>query len=415
MENANQNIIAQLQKSGLSEHEIQSRLMRLKMSTGGTYDPFTDSFTDLADYSPNEPQNVAKSPETMAAGIPHLKTAEELDQDFLSRFELDPSIKDEPIDFCFEHDGIAFCPKGDVQAIKAPQKNGKTFLLTLLMGAALRGEYLGVRCLVRNPRVLYVDTEQHPRNTRQVFRRVCLIAGIDGYVKHENLNMLSLRMAESVEDIKKAIHLKVKYFQPDIVCLDGLVDLLYDFNDLRESKEVVTEISKMALEHNCCVLAVLHTNPSDETKMRGHVGTILSQKASDVVLCRKQQRDDGASVFSVEQTDARNNANFNKFQFAVELRKNPQNEYIAVPVPAYVSMSDKTALDQLFRWALAKEPLRRADLRDKITSDECPHKVSRSTAYSKINDALQAKIICDDDPVTCRLRYVGQDKPKDEL
>ena len=46
-------------------------------------------------------------------------------------------------------------------------------------------------------------------------------------------------------------------------------------------------------------------------------------------------------------------------------------------------------------------------MKDRIISDDCPKKVSRSTAYQKIKDALEAGIIIDDDPATYRLRYVG--------
>ena len=58
--------------------------------------------------------------------------------------------------------------------------------------------------------------------------------------------------------------------------------------------------------------------------------------------------------------------------------------------------------------------MRRADLKDKIISDDCPHKVSRSTAYQRIIDAIAAGIIADDDAVTKRLRYVGLDLPNED-
>ena len=77
-------------------------------------------------------------------------------------------------------------------------------------------------------------------------------------------------------------------------------------------------------------------------------------------------------------------------------------------------MKEKNDLDELFRWALYNNPMRRADLKDKIISEDCPHKVSRSTAYQRINDAIAAGIVVDDDPVTHRLRYVGLDLPNED-
>ena len=361
----------------------------------------------------NENQNY-KIPLPTDADLPHLKTKSELDQEFLEQFELNPEVIDEPIQYTFEIDGIGFSPLGDIQALKGAQKNGKSFFLCLLMGAGLKGEYLGVRCLLENPRILYADTEQHPRNTRLIFRRVCQIAGIDGYVRNERINMQHLRLADDVEIVKKAIRLKIEYFKPHIVFIDGLVDCLVDFNDQKESKKVLTEFARIALENNCCIWLVLHTNPGDSDKMRGHAGTLLSQKASDVVVCVKEKKDDGTTLFNVEQTDSRNNQDFNKFSFAIECSKDSRGEFISVPVKAYVSVQEKTSLDELFRWALKDNPLRRADLKDRIISDDCPLKVKRSTAYQRINDALQAGIIADDDVLTKRLRYIGLDLPNED-
>lgn len=346
--------------------------------------------------------------------VPKLKSQEELDKEFLEPFELDPTIEDEPIQYCFEVGGVSCIPKGDQQANKGQQKNGKTFAEVLFMGAALKGEYLGVRCLIPNAKVLFCDTEQHPRNTRLVYRRVCQIAGINGRERYERLSMLHLRLADDVEITKKAIRLKIMYFRPDIVFIDGIVDCIIDFNDPKESKQYITELSKLALEYNCAIMSTLHTNPNDENKMRGHLGTILAQKASDVIQCIKTKKDDGSVVFEVEQTENRNNADFKKFSFAIEMRKDVSGELISVPVKSYVSVQEKAALDELFRWALYNNPMRRADLKDKITSDDCPKKVSRSTAYQRINDALAAGIIKDDDPVTYRLRYVGLDMKNED-
>ena len=187
-----------------------------------------------------------------------------------------------------------------------------------------------------------------------------------------------------------------------------------EIQKLYERKNGLTELAKIALEYDCAIRCTLHTNPGDESKMRGHLGTMLAQKASDVIQCIKTKKDDGSVVFEVEQTENRNNADFGKFAFAIEMRKDVSGELIAVPVKSYVSVKEKTDLDELFRWALENNPLRRADLKDKIISKDCPQKVSRSTAYQRINDALAAGIIRDDDPVTYRLRYVGLNLPNED-
>ena len=429
-------IVTELRKSGIPEDEIQRRVMKWKMAqgTGGTYYPLTDDYVGQAVNEPPAPSNVPQlesdgrnkmnhdcNVEQLRIALPSesdVKTERELleqqDKEFLAPFELDPSVIDDPLEYCFDVGGIPCSPKGDIQANKGAQKNGKTFSEIYFMGAALKGEYLGVRCLIKDPKVLFIDTEQSPRNTRLVYRRVCQIAGLNGRERHERLSMLHLRLSEDVETTKKAIRLKIKYFRPDIVFLDGIVDCVVDFNDQKESKQYLTELSKLALEYKCAIWCTLHTNPGDDSKMRGHLGTMLAQKASDVIQCVKTKNQDGSVIFSVEQTDNRNAADFGKFAFAIEMRKDTSGEYISVPVKSYVSIQDKTALDELFKWALHDSPLRRSDLKDKIISDDCPMKVKRSTAYQKINDALSAGIIADDDPVTYRISYVGLNLPNED-
>lgn len=428
-------IVEQLRGQGLSDNEIQERLQRWEMSRncGGSYDPISGTYAriplpDEVLQLDNEIKPVPIEPigvemptdadinkERVKAGLPPLdKSQEQLEKEFLSQFELDPTIEDEPIQYCFEVGGVPCFPKGDIQGNKGQQKNGKTFAEVLFMGAALKGEYLGVKCLIPKAKVLFIDTEQHPRNTRLAYRRVCQIAGINGRERQERLNMLHLRLSEDVETTRKAIRLKIKYFRPDIVFLDGIIDCVTDFNDQKESKQYLTELAKIALEYNCAISCTIHTNPGDESKMRGHIGTMLAQKASDVIQCIKTKKDDSSVIFEVEQTENRNNADFSKFAFAIEFRKDVSEELINVPVKAYVSVKEKADLDDLFRWALYNNPMRRSDLKDKIISDECPHKVSRSTAYQRISDAIAAGIIADDDAVTKRLRYVGLNLPNED-
>ena len=69
----------------------------------------------------NERQNYNKIPLPTDADIPHLKSQEELDKEFLEQFELDPTKEDEPIQYCFDVGGIPTSPKGDIQGNKGQQ------------------------------------------------------------------------------------------------------------------------------------------------------------------------------------------------------------------------------------------------------------------------------------------------------
>ena len=343
----------------------------------------------------------------MNDATPYTPTAEELEEvggvvQDLSPYELDPEREFEPLQYTFTQNGIGIAPLGDIHVVKAPQKNGKTFLLTLMMGAVLRGEYLGLKCEVENPRLLFVDTEQHPRNTQLVYQRICRIAGIDGRARHDCIRVLHMRGAQ-VAEIRHALLQSIVFYKPTMVYLDGLVDCVIDPNDQAESKAYITELSAIALRHNCSIWSVLHVNPGTE-KMRGHLGTIMAQKVSDVLQCLKEKQPDGSVIFTVEQTDTRNK-DINKFSFAIEDRADDKGHYLALPVATYINVKEKSLLNEIMQRALADGPLRSADLIQKIIDNG---DAKQSKAYQLKQKATNEGII-EQDPVTYRFRYVGLD------
>ena len=98
--------------------------------------------------------------DTNITQLPYSPTGEELKEVGgqvvdLSQYELDPTKEWEPVQYTFSQNGIGMAPRGDIHVVKAPQKNGKTFLLTLMMGAMLKGEYLGLHCEIEHPKLLF--------------------------------------------------------------------------------------------------------------------------------------------------------------------------------------------------------------------------------------------------------------------
>ena len=346
----------------------------------------------------------------MDGNMEYMPTAEELREigqvQDVSKWLLDPTKAWEPIQFSFSQNGIGIAPRGDIHVVKAPQKNGKTFLLTLMMGAMLKGEYLGLKCEIQNPRLLFIDTEQHPRNTQLVYRRICRIAGLDGHALHEQIRVLHMRGAQ-VPEIRHALLQEIVLYKPDVVYLDGLVDCVIDPNDQAESKTYITELSKIALDHNCSIWSVLHVNPGTE-KMRGHLGTIMAQKVSDVLQCLKEKQPDGSVIFTVEQTDTRNK-DINKFSFAIEDQRGEDGEYLAMPVNVYVNIKEKAALNEVMQRALTEKPLRSSDLIARMMETE---QIKKTKAYDMKNEAERCGII-KMDPVTYCYRYIGLDVPNE--
>lgn len=222
-----------------------------------------------------------------------------------------------------EYQGIAFSALGGIQAISGQKKNGKTWVLTQLMAAILGdGSERVAACLPglrlqpetketlgKEPSVLYVDTEMEQLYTVKVARRVHWLCGWDMSNNNDRLRVLWLR---TVEDPAKKIDIitsAIKVFKPTAVFIDGVRDLVKDFNDIQESMPLILKLMKIATENNCCIWNVLHMNPrpgnDDESKMRGHLGTELGNKVTDTFASYKKKDTDGNVTFTVKQLDAR--------------------------------------------------------------------------------------------------------------
>lgn len=94
----------------------------------------------------------------------------------------------------------------------------------------------------------------------------------------------------------------MRKFQPDLVILDGIRDLVNDINDGVMAQDVIERLMHLASELHCCLVCILHQNKGSEDKnLRGWIGTELKNKAFEVYECTK----DADRVFTWRQTDTR--------------------------------------------------------------------------------------------------------------
>jgi hypothetical protein len=267
----------------------------------------------------------------MSNKIPAPPTGEAtLDSKFERSFFDDTVAYQEP-PFLFEFKGVGFSPLGGIQALSGQKKNGKSIFASILMAMALSSDsstsrfatrFPGLRLrqstinlLGHEPRVLYVDTEQEKENTDKVIERAKWLAEMESHVHNERLTIQWLRAIPEDEDPAEyrmqAILYAIERTRPDLVLIDGIRDLVHDFNDIAESSKLINELMALSTKHNMCIWCTLHMNPrpsndDEEGKMRGHLGTELGNKASDIFTMRKKKnKATGIVSFTMQQLDAR--------------------------------------------------------------------------------------------------------------
>lgn len=203
--------------------------------------------------------------------------------------------------FLFYKDSVGFMPCGDISAVKAKSKNGKTHFCAILAAALLGGRTFDVGTPELTHSILWCDTEQAIYNTAKLLRKIYVLAGLPTDRQDSRVKVVYLRPKTPKERMRTIIK-EAKRLRPTLVVIDGVADICKNFNDVTESGDTINGLMRISAECNCHILCVLHENKSkDDEGMKGHLGTLLLQKASDVWQVKK----DG-DVFTATQTDTRN-------------------------------------------------------------------------------------------------------------
>ena len=256
--------------------------------------------------------------------LPQLQSADELraqqPPDFLKAdgwFDVD--ISTDYLDFTKPYekplktlsmDGVPFAPLKGIHALTGQSGHGKTMLFSQFMAAILNGEFGGLRYelsdLIRNPKVLYIDTEMEEENTIAVKNRVCQMINRNPQQSYDDFKILMLRETEEATDRWRKTLKAIYEVKPTIVFIDGLLDLVSDFNKNDECQRMIYRCMQVASHYGISVWCLVHQNPGNTTKLVGHLGSMLERKVTDVFCCIKETNDKtGEVTFTVKQTKAR--------------------------------------------------------------------------------------------------------------
>ena len=298
-------------------------------------------------------------------------------------------------EFLLEIGGVPTMPRGDIQAIKAHAKEGKTMLTSIFITALLGSEKdteLDVRGREENLSILYFDTEQHPRNTKRIMLRINAMRGVAKDTVIDGLKTYSIRELNQQHRIYFILD-KIKTYQPDVVIIDGIRDLVRSINDEAECNEMIQLLANIAVNENIAILCVLHKNKNklDDT-MRGHLGAELENKASSVWEVSRN-----GNIVTVDETHARNEPT-EKWQFKIGaggIPCTPSAEEV------YASKKDKNKMLKLqdlvieevkeFLREVAKEPISYSTtLKDAIIE---MYEIGRPNALELAQEMIAAKLL----------------------
>ena len=221
--------------------------------------------------------------------------------DLLDQWRITGRTVVEPETYSLSVDGIGIFALGDIHAVKGKQKSGKSAALKIFTTALMSRTQFRVKCELENPVVLFVDTEQQMADVKLVVDEVKFMSQRDDDYLDQHLFLYSLRRM-NYDTLINDTRLLIDKHRPQVVFIDGLVDYVSSFNDEVLSRQLIHELLLLCEEYHCAIVNVLHENKAtDDENMRGHLGTVLSQKAGTILKCYKSK--DG--IISVTCPDAR--------------------------------------------------------------------------------------------------------------
>ncbi|MBK7099536.1 MAG: AAA family ATPase [Sphingobacteriales bacterium] len=192
-------------------------------------------------------------------------------------------------------DGSGIAAAGNITAISAAPKVGKTaFSSVLLAGAlSLSGIYDGFNEIEVIPNterkaVIHMDSEQSEYDQQYGVKTILKRLGED--TTPDNLLSYNIRQL-SVNDYKQ--------FTDDVceaaynefggihsIFIDGGADYITSVNDEEQANTLVESFTHLAIKYHCPVIVVIHLNPNSD-KERGHLGSHLQRQCYGLVAIKK--------------------------------------------------------------------------------------------------------------------------------
>lgn len=174
---------------------------------------------------------------------------------------------------------------GNFSAIVGPSKSKKTFLKSLLTAAFIGGNTKNYANDIKTHRtkdmfVIDIDTEQSNFHAQNVFKRTIKLVGND-YEFYKPFAMRGFNLVERIQLIEYLIYESDYKDNIGLFVIDGIADLVADFNSVKECFEIVQKVMKWTDDKQFHLMTVIHQNSSSQ-KATGHLGSFISKKAETI-------------------------------------------------------------------------------------------------------------------------------------
>jgi hypothetical protein len=192
-------------------------------------------------------------------------------------------------------EGSSIAAPGNITAISAQAKAGKTAFVTMLIAGAVSQDgfvdlFTGIEVAENDAKaVIVMDTEQAEADQQYNVRTICKRAGLTSTPNNllsYNIRQLSMNEYQQVTDsICSAA--AAEFGGIHSIYIDGAADYIADVNNTEQATFIREYFTHLSIRHQCPVILVIHQNPGSN-KERGHLGSEIQRKCYGIISITKE-------------------------------------------------------------------------------------------------------------------------------
>jgi len=186
---------------------------------------------------------------------------------------------------------------GSLMILTGKPKARKTTFLHAFIGSAITYENIWSITTSLKPEknlVILLDTEQSMYDLHQSLSRLenTINKKLSSLSNFKAYSARSLNVDQIVSLITTICELNNNI---GLICIDGLLDLVYDINDVREAKAAIHFLKTLSDTYKIGIVGILHQNKGTNFSL-GHLGSFASRHAQSELSIEKN--DTGTSTLS---------------------------------------------------------------------------------------------------------------------
>lgn len=251
--------------------------------------------------------------------------------------------------------------------------------------------------------VCYVDTERNlsdqlPYSLQQIQLKA-------GYAIEDNpygfdyISLLEFGREERFDMLNIYLeHIRKQFPMHLFIILDVITDCVFNFNDTKDSMKLIDMMNQSINRYDVTFLCLIHENPGNTDKARGHLGTEILNKASTVMQIgfEKDAQNHNTDLIKVAYLKCRSSKKHDPFHVQYsDTEKGLVLADLNTIQETMDSRNQKAALDETIELIgrLLVEPVSRADLIEKLSFEmDCKER----TIEARLKSILTCKLAVPD-------------------